>query len=142
PGPLHGVPLPVPRRSARDLALTTRALFDQAARRRAPDHHKHPFLTLTVTSNPGLTDAAEQVLKEASGGSWLLTQQGAPAHDAALRAFQSQYLTANFDQTSAATGWRASGLWAKAPYLDRSSVLAHRTQVVSGSLTALTGPVS
>ncbi|MFC9810142.1 lonely Cys domain-containing protein [Streptomyces griseoaurantiacus] len=139
---LHGRPLAMTARGARDLALSTRRFFDRAARHRPEDYQRHPFLTLAVTAHPGITDAAQQVLEEASGGSWLLAEEGAPAHDAAMRAFQSQYLTSNFDQTSTPSGWRVSGLWAKAPYLNRSAVVAHRTRLIPGSLTALTGAVS
>ncbi|MFF9458360.1 hypothetical protein [Streptomyces flaveolus] len=142
PHPVHGVPLPVPERVARDLALATPALLDQAARRHRPAHHNHPVLTLAVVPHSGLTEAVAQVVREASAGSWLMTQYGAPAHDAATNVFQSPYLTANFDQTSSPTGWRASGLWAKAAYLNRSSVIAHRTRILPHSLTAVTAPVA
>ncbi|WFB88509.1 MULTISPECIES: hypothetical protein [Streptomyces] len=142
PHPVHGVPLPVPERVARDLALATPALLDRAARRHGPAHHNHPFLTLAVVPHSGLTEAVGLVVREASAGSWLMTQHGAPAHDAATSVFQSPYLTANFDQTSSPTGWRASGLWAKAAYLNRSSVIAHRTTILPHSLTALTAPAA
>ncbi|WP_158713248.1 OTU domain-containing protein [Streptomyces sp. NRRL B-12105] len=141
PSPLHGRPLKLTTRGARDLALSTRRFFDRVGRQRPEAYQRHPFLTLAVTAHPGLTDAAQEVLEEASGNSWLLSEEGAPAHDAAMRAFQSQYLTSNFDQTSAPSGWRVSGLWAKAPYLNRSAVVAHRTRLMPGSLTALTGAV-
>ncbi|MEV0912155.1 hypothetical protein [Streptomyces hokutonensis] len=139
--PLHGVPLATTGRAARDLALAKRGLFERAGRRGREEYRRHPYLTLAVVADPALGRAAEDVLKESSGNSWMLTHQGAPVHDAALRVFQSQFLTANFDQSSAPTGWRASGLWAKAPYLDRSSVLAHRSRLRPGSLTAVTGAV-
>lgn len=139
--PLHGIPLRSTTGVARDLALSTRGLFERAARRGREEYRRHPHQTLSVTADPALAQAAEDVLKESSGNSWLLTHKGAPAHDAALRVFQSQFLTANFDQSSAPTGWRASGLWAKAPYLDRSSVLAHRSRIRPGSLVALTGAI-
>ncbi|MFJ6892396.1 hypothetical protein [Streptomyces hokutonensis] len=139
--PLHGVPLATTGRAARDLALAKRGLFERAGRRGREEYRRHPYLTLAVVADPALGRAAEDVLKESSGNSWMLTHQGAPVHDAALRVFQSQFLTANFDQSSAPTGWRASGLWAKAPYLDRSSVLAHRSRLRPGSLTAVTGAI-
>ncbi|MFK0172080.1 hypothetical protein ACIQU5_25125 [Streptomyces sp. NPDC090306] len=139
--PLHGIPLRSTTEIARDLALSTRGLFERASRRGREEYRRHPHQTLSVTADPALAQAAEDVLKESSGNSWLLTHKGAPAHDAALRVFQSQFLTANFDQSSAPTGWRASGLWAKAPYLDRSSVLAHRSRIRPGSLVALTGAI-
>ncbi|WP_262061194.1 lonely Cys domain-containing protein [Streptomyces sp. STR69] len=139
--PLHGVPLATTRRVASDLALATDDLLHRARRRGPADYQKHPHLTLTVVADPSLARAAEEVLEESSLGSWMMSQEGAPAHDSALRLFQSPYLTANFDQSSTPTGWRASGLWAKAPYLDRSSVLAHRTRLRPGTLTALTGAV-
>ncbi|SEF02853.1 hypothetical protein SAMN05216489_09742 [Streptomyces sp. 3213] len=139
--PLHGVPLASTAQAARDLALARRGLFERAGRRGREEYRRHPYLTLAVVADPALGRAAEDVLKESSGNSWMLTHQGAPVHDAALRVFQSQFLTANFDQSSAPTGWRASGLWAKAPYLDRSSVLAHRSRLRPGSLTAVTGAI-
>ncbi|MFJ9378102.1 hypothetical protein [Streptomyces sp. NPDC101455] len=139
--PLHGVPLATTGQAARDLALATRGLFERVGRRGREEYRRHPYLTLAVVADPALGRAAEDVLKESSGNSWMLTHQGAPVHDAALRVFQSQFLTANFDQSSAPTGWRASGLWAKAPYLDRSSVLAHRSRLRPGSLTAVTGAI-
>ncbi|MFE2423271.1 hypothetical protein [Streptomyces hokutonensis] len=139
--PLHGVPLATTVQAARDLALAKRGLFERAGRRGREEYRRHPYLTLAVVADPALGRAAEDVLKESSGNSWMLTHQGAPVHDAALRVFQSQFLTANFDQSSAPTGWRASGLWAKAPYLDRSSVLAHRSRLRPGSLTAVTGAI-
>ncbi|WP_427917245.1 hypothetical protein [Streptomyces sp. cg40] len=139
--PLHGVPLVSTAQAARDLALARRGLFERAGRREREEYRRHPYLTLAVVADPALGRAAEDVLKESSGNSWMLTHQGAPVHDAALRVFQSQFLTANFDQSSAPTGWRASGLWAKAPYLDRSSVLAHRSRLRPGSLTAVTGAI-
>ncbi|WP_405854208.1 hypothetical protein OG407_01550 [Streptomyces sp. NBC_01515] len=139
--PLHGVPLASTAQAARDLALATRGLFERAGRRGREEYRRHPYLTLAVVADPALGRAAEDVLKESSGNSWMLTHEGAPVHDAALRVFQSQFLTANFDQSSAPTGWRASGLWAKAPYLDRSSVLAHRSRLRPGSLTAVTGAI-
>ncbi|WP_026179042.1 hypothetical protein [Streptomyces hokutonensis] len=139
--PLHGVPLATTGQAARDLALARRGLFERAGRRGREEYRRHPYLTLAVVADPALGRAAEDVLRESSGNSWMLTHQGAPVHDAALRVFQSQFLTANFDQSSAPTGWRASGLWAKAPYLDRSSVLAHRSRLRPGSLTAVTGAI-
>ncbi|MEU9453146.1 lonely Cys domain-containing protein [Streptomyces sp. NPDC048277] len=142
PHALHSLPLPMVPRVARDLALATPALFERAAHHRPQAYQSHPFLTLAVTADPALAQAARQTLEEASHGSWLLSQEGAPSHDAALRAFQSRYLTANFDQTSSPLAWRVSGLWDKAPYLNRSSVLAHRTKIVPDSLTPLTGPVT
>ncbi|MBO4257591.1 lonely Cys domain-containing protein [Streptomyces griseorubiginosus] len=139
--PRHGAVLRATARDARDLALRTRALFRQAADHRPPELERHPHLTLAVVSHSGITKAAEEALNEASGGSWHVTQQGAPAHDSALRAFQNQYMTANFDQTSAPMGWRAFGLWAKGPYTNRTTTLAHRTRIPPETLVALTGAV-
>ncbi|MER7186311.1 hypothetical protein ABT404_43795, partial [Streptomyces hyaluromycini] len=103
---------------------------------------RHPHQTIAVVADPAITRSVEEVLGASSDGSWLLTRQGAPAHDAALRVFQSQYLTANFDQTSTAAGWRVSGLWSKKPYLDRTSVVAHRTRILPDRLVALTRGVT
>ncbi|MEU6341906.1 toxin glutamine deamidase domain-containing protein [Streptomyces sp. NPDC046977] len=97
----------------------------------------HPHLTISVTGAKQLTGAVEEVLREASGGSWLVTRKGAPVHDAAVRITESSHLRANFDQSTAEAGWRAPELWAPAPYLNRSTWLVHRTSV-SGGMTALT----
>ncbi|WUH90753.1 hypothetical protein OG900_12040 [Streptomyces sp. NBC_00433] len=127
-------------RDARHLALGTGESLADAAGRAPSPLAEHPHLTVSVRSDRQLTGAVKATLDEASGSSWLLTQTGAPAHDAAMRIFDPGHLTANFDQTSAATGWRAPGLWSTAPYLNRSAVLVHRTGIPAG-MTALTKAV-
>ncbi|MYS21054.1 hypothetical protein GA0115240_12501, partial [Streptomyces sp. DvalAA-14] len=140
-GGLHGIPLPTTARRARDLALSTPAALDQAARRPAAELDRHPYLTLSVVSHPGINKAAEEVLEKASAGSWHLTYQGAPAHDAAQRIFEPRHLTANFDQSSAPTGSRVSGLWSKGAYLSRMATLAHLVKLRHDTLRAITGAV-
>ncbi|WP_438306686.1 toxin glutamine deamidase domain-containing protein (plasmid) [Streptomyces sp. HUAS TT11] len=98
---------------------------------------QHPHETVSVIADKELSGALKDVLNEASGGSWTVMQKGAPAHDAALQLVESKNLRANFDQSSAETGWRAPELFASAPYLNRSTWLAHRTTLLSG-MTALT----
>ncbi|MFE3271089.1 hypothetical protein [Streptomyces sp. NPDC059215] len=141
PDPRHGVPETMPSADARNLALGTRDFLDHAGRIEGDEYKKHPHQTLAVTTHPELSRAAVRTLAESSGNSWMLTTPGTPVHDAALRVFQSQFLTANFDQTSTPAGWRASQLWAKAPYLDRTSVLAHRTRITPGTMKALTAAI-
>ncbi|MFJ5263828.1 hypothetical protein ACIQAC_25535 [Streptomyces sp. NPDC088387] len=124
--------------AALDLARPKHALAAGTERRPAQPYESHPHLTLNVVAHPALAQAAEDVLASASDGSWQLTLHGAPPHDAALRLFQSQYLAANFDQSSSPTGSRAFGLWAKRPFINRSSHFVHRTRITPGSLTAVT----
>ncbi|MFH8535021.1 hypothetical protein ACH4GE_42420, partial [Streptomyces tendae] len=142
PHGLRGIALALTRRASRDLALGTRALLERAARRTPAEYQRYPHQTLVVVADPTLAQATEDVLAEASHGAWQLTRKGAAPHDAALRVFQSQYLSANFDQTSAPTGYRSSSLWVKGPYLNRSSVLAHRTRILPGTMAALTRGVT
>ncbi|MFF4243526.1 hypothetical protein ACFYY2_03520 [Streptomyces sp. NPDC001822] len=136
PGPALAIPAP----TARDLVLATPEFLAGLAGRDASVLSEHPHQTVSVTAHEMLTAAAEQALEEASGGSWLVTQKGAPAHDAVARVFEGRSLTANFDQSSAPAGWRATSLWSQAPYLDRTTALAHRT-TLGEDMTAVTGAV-
>lgn len=121
--------------SSQALALATSA--PGVDRNRQP-FENHGQVTLGILGSAALVGAAEESLKSASGGSWHLTQIGAAPHDSALLSFQAPYLTANADQTLSPSGWRATELWAKGPYLNRSGVLFHR-MTVSG-LWAMTPP--
>ncbi|MEU9381312.1 hypothetical protein AB0D38_10070 [Streptomyces sp. NPDC048279] len=129
---------PMSEDRARGLALRTPDALAEAATRPRQALEAHPYMPVRVVAHPALGRAIDAVLDEASGGSWHLTQQGAPAHDAAVRPFEPQYLTANADQSLAATGWHVNGLWAKGPYLNREAVLAHRMGV--SGLRVLSAP--
>ncbi len=99
----------------------------------------HPFLTVGVVPSPALLAALGQVMASGSGGAWQLTEEGAPTREAVLRAFQAQYLTANFDQSSGPLGWTASGLMGKGPYATLWATFRHLTAV--DGIRALTGAV-
>lgn len=99
----------------------------------------HPFLTVGVAPSPALLAALGQVMDSGSGGAWQLTEEGAPTREAVLRAFQAQYLTANFDQSSGPLGWSASGLMGKGPYATLWATFRHLTAV--DGIRALTGAV-
>ncbi|WP_030191555.1 hypothetical protein [Streptomyces violaceorubidus] len=88
-----------------------------------------PFHVLGVGAYPELTEAAAAALREASQGSWHVSEPGAPAYEAALRSLLSQYLTANHDQSTSAVGHSVNGLFGAGPYLDRRGVLVHRLRV-------------
>ncbi|WP_211301846.1 lonely Cys domain-containing protein, partial [Streptomyces sparsogenes] len=97
-----------------------------------------PHQTLSVVADrtsPGIVD---RVLAKASHNKWQLTRVGAPAHDAAVRPEQPQFLTANVDQNASATGSRTTGLFGKGPYIDWLATVVHRMRVTN--LRALTRP--
>ncbi|WP_399936785.1 hypothetical protein ACGH52_00920 [Streptomyces sp. BBFR25] len=125
------------RQEALDLALGTGKALEDAAGREASALASHPHQTVSVTSGPEMTRALETTLDKATGRSWTAGRKGAPVHDAAIQLTDSKTLRANHDQASTPMGWRAPELWAAAPYLNRSTWLAHRTTVLPG-LTALT----
>ncbi|MFE1241984.1 hypothetical protein [Streptomyces tendae] len=134
------VPRPAPemtRQEALDLALGTGRALEDAAGREPSVLAAHPHQTVSVTSGPEMTRALETTLDKATGRSWTAGRKGAPVHDAAIQLTDSKTLRANHDQASTPMGWRAPELWAAAPYLNRSTWLAHRTTVLPG-LTALT----
>ncbi|MFJ4842033.1 lonely Cys domain-containing protein [Streptomyces sp. NPDC088746] len=103
------------------------------------DLQNHPFLTIDVVPSPALVAALGQTMTSGSGGAWQLTEEGAPTREAVLRAFQPQYLTANFDQSSGPLGWSASGLMGKGPYATLWATFRHLTAV--NGIQALTGSV-
>ncbi|WP_367572055.1 hypothetical protein [Streptomyces globisporus] len=103
------------------------------------DLQNHPFLTIGVMPSPALVSALGQAMAAGSGGAWQLTEEGAPTREAVLRAFQPQYLTANFDQSSGPLGWSASGLMGKGPYATLWATFRHLTAV--DGIQALTGSV-
>ncbi|MFF0515217.1 hypothetical protein [Streptomyces sp. NPDC004250] len=125
------------RQEALDLALGTGKALEDAAGREASVLASHPHQTVSVTSGPEVTRALEATLDKATGHSWTAGRKGAPVHDAAIQLTDSKTLRANHDQADTPMGWRAPELWAAAPYLNRSTWLAHRTTVLPG-LTALT----
>ncbi|MFF0683809.1 hypothetical protein ACFYVW_35225 [Streptomyces tendae] len=137
---VQDVPGTVPemtRQEALDLALGTGTALEDAAGREDSVLARHPHQTVSVTSGPEMTRALETTLDKATGRSWTAGRKGAPVHDAAIQLTDSKTLRANHDQASTPMGWRAPELWAAAPYLNRSTWLAHRTTVLPG-LTALT----
>ncbi|MFD4577761.1 hypothetical protein ACFWNK_36505 [Streptomyces sp. NPDC058417] len=89
-----------------------------------------PYQTVSVGGHRELAEAVEAVMGTASRGSWHFRVPGSPAHDATVRPFQPQYLTAAFDQTSGANGSWTGGLFGKGPYMNRIGALLHRTRVV------------
>ncbi|MFE5238788.1 MULTISPECIES: lonely Cys domain-containing protein [unclassified Streptomyces] len=103
------------------------------------DLQNHPFLTIGVVPSPALMDALGGLLDAGSGGAWQLTEEGAPTRESVLRAFQAQYLTANFDQSSGPLGWTAAGLMGKGPYATLWATFRHLTAV--SDIRALTGSV-
>ncbi|MDX2703889.1 hypothetical protein PV350_13610 [Streptomyces sp. PA03-6a] len=119
---------------ARDLALgTARALETW----RPSALLEHPHQIVAVMGGEQTANVVQQVLGKASGDSWLVTQRGAAAYDAAERNFRYESLVANFDQTSSPDGLRMTGLLSTAPYLDRWTDLVHRTTVLP-EIAALT----
>ncbi|MEW2219198.1 hypothetical protein AB0939_07755 [Streptomyces sp. NPDC006990] len=127
----------LPRSRARAL---TRATLSGADTGREPDALDGvPHHTLSVLTGAGEADLAQQVLEEAAHGAWQLTQDAAPAHDAAVRTLQPSYLTANFDQSISRAGLRTTGLFGEGPYLNRLARTVHRARVTG--LRALGGPV-
>ncbi|NBM15782.1 hypothetical protein GUY61_08970, partial [Streptomyces sp. GC420] len=99
----------------------------------------HPFVTVNVMAAPELVASADEIIQLASGGSWQLTQEGAPTRSAILRAFQPQLLTSNFDQSSGPLGWSAAGLMGKGPYGTLWATFRHVTTVTD--IRALTPSV-
>ncbi|MFF9490445.1 hypothetical protein [Streptomyces sp. NPDC014676] len=114
---------------ARDLVLMSPRFLRDVTRRTPSVLTEHPFQTVSVTADAQVRAAVEQVLSDASGGSWTLTVPGAVGHRAVTNLFDSTSLTANFDQSSAPRGWRMPSVWTQSPYLDRTTALAHRTSL-------------
>ncbi|WP_137022870.1 lonely Cys domain-containing protein, partial [Streptomyces albus] len=97
-----------------------------------------PHQTLSVVAPKQDRGVVDRVLAKASHDRWQLTREGAPAHDAAVRPGQPQYLTANADQNAGATGSRTTGLFGKGPYIDWLATVVHRMRITN--LRALTRP--
>ncbi|MFB7293139.1 alpha/beta hydrolase [Actinacidiphila glaucinigra] len=121
---------------ARDLALGTARSLETW---RPSPLLEHPHQIVAVMGGEQTANVVQQVLGKASGDSWLVTQRGAAAYDAAERNFRYESLVANFDQTSSPEGVRMTGLLSTAPYLDRWTDLVHRTTVLP-EIAALTPP--
>ncbi|MFE6554325.1 hypothetical protein ACFVHS_38950 [Streptomyces sp. NPDC057746] len=134
--PHAGAGTPKPVEVERMDPARAKALATGDVRGAGREHGPNPFgdlphYPLSVGAHGELTKAAEDVMRDASGGSWHFGEAGAPAHDAMLRPFQAQYLTADFDQASGPAGSRITGLFGKGPYLNRLGTLVHRMRVVS-----------
>ncbi|MFF0035889.1 hypothetical protein ACFYRG_06620 [Streptomyces mirabilis] len=134
--PHTGTGTPTPARverldPARAKALATGDVRGSAAEHGPNPFGDHPHYPLGVGAHAELAEAAEDVMRDASGGSWHFAETGAPAHDAMLRSFQPQYLTADSDQSSGPAGSRITGLFGKGPYLNRLGALAHRMRVTN-----------
>ncbi|WP_299531703.1 hypothetical protein [uncultured Streptomyces sp.] len=99
----------------------------------------HPFVTVSVTAAPELTVSLDRVVRDASGSTWQLTEEGAPTRSSILRVLQPQLLTSNFDQTTGPLGWSAAGLMGKGPYGSLWATFRQFTTVTE--IRALTGSV-
>ncbi|MGW0608020.1 hypothetical protein ACWD3O_29420, partial [Streptomyces sp. NPDC002640] len=141
-GPLEAVPMPRDRAFALASGDLTRPEGRAGGRgdRLFQDLQRHPFLTIGVVVPPALVDAVADVVRGASGGAWQLTEEGAPAREAVMRAFQPQFATANFDQSSGALGLGIAGLMAKPPYATLWATFRHYTAVTD--VRALTGAIA
>ncbi|MEU2284325.1 hypothetical protein ABZ614_20690 [Streptomyces sp. NPDC013178] len=133
-----GAITPMALAEARALALGTPEDLRTAAAAPRPALFSHPHQTLAVRSDRRLTAAVREVLAEAGRGSWLLTQGGTAAHDAALATFRSVGLTSRFDLSSAPSGWGVPDLLSPAPFLDRTTAFAYRTRLLTEEMTVLT----
>lgn len=88
-----------------------------------------PFHVLGVGALRELTEAATAALRDASHGSWQVSEPGAPAHRVALRPLLPPYLTGNFDQLTSAHGLPVNGLFGQGPYINRRGLLVHRVHL-------------
>ncbi|ALO99335.1 hypothetical protein SHL15_8385 [Streptomyces hygroscopicus subsp. limoneus] len=111
---------------AREIALGT----GDAGRARSP-FGDLPHTTVSVAAHRELISAAEELMREASGGSWHFAEPGALAHEALVRPFEAPYLSGQSDLSSAPAGTRITGLFGKGPYMDRLGALLHRVQVLN-----------
>ncbi|MET9888434.1 EndoU domain-containing protein [Streptomyces sp. NPDC006430] len=106
----------------------------EVAARAEPEGHvrdafgDQPYQTLSVGSPAALARAAEALMAGLSGGSWHFTRSGAAPHDAMVRFFQAQSLTAGFDQASGSAGSRLS-LFAEGFLRHRVGELVHHMRV-------------
>ncbi len=141
-GPLDAVPMPRDRAFALASGDLSRPEGRAGGRgsRLFQDLQRHPFVTVGVVVPPALVDAVAGVVRGASGGAWQLTEEGAPAREAVMRAFQPQFATAHFDQSSGALGLGISGLMAKPPYATLWATFRHYTAVTD--VQVLTGPIT
>ncbi|MFF6816198.1 hypothetical protein ACFZAG_41300 [Streptomyces sp. NPDC012403] len=130
---------PMDPERARALALATPEALEEAAGAPARLFDGHPVSTLKLRTPHELATVTEEVLTEASGGSWHATQDGTPVHDAATRSLQALALTATADQSGDPLGRRTTGLWATGPYTNREVQLGHRLTLHNAR--SLTTPV-
>ncbi|MFB7469228.1 hypothetical protein ACFCZ1_38045, partial [Streptomyces sp. NPDC056224] len=89
----------------------------------------HPYQTLSVGAHPELNRAAEELMAELSSDSWRFARTGALPHDALMRQFQPQFLTAGFDQASASAGSRLL-LRTQGGLRGQDATVVHRMRVV------------
>nr|WSX54020.1 hypothetical protein OG409_36935 [Streptomyces sp. NBC_00974] len=89
----------------------------------------HPYQTLSVGAHPELNRAAEELMAELSSDSWRFARTGALPHDALMRQFQPQFLTAGFDQASASAGSRLL-LRTQGGLRGQDATVVHRVRVV------------
>ncbi|MGW0513531.1 WXG100-like domain-containing protein [Streptomyces olivaceoviridis] len=90
-----------------------------------------PHTPLSIAAHRELIAGAEDVMREASGGSWHFAEPGALAHEALVRPFEAPYLSGQSDLSSGPSGMRIAGLYAKGPYRDRLGTLLHRVRVLN-----------
>ncbi|MET9888479.1 hypothetical protein ABZZ20_36275, partial [Streptomyces sp. NPDC006430] len=89
----------------------------------------HPYQTLSVAAHRELNRAAEELMAELSGGSWRFARTGALPHDALMRHFQPQFLTAGFDQASVSAGSRLM-LRTRGGLHGQEATAVHRMRVI------------
>ncbi|MFE9357637.1 hypothetical protein ACFYPB_26455 [Streptomyces olivaceoviridis] len=114
---------------AKEIALGT-GDAGAAGRARSP-FGDLPHTTVSVAAHRELISAVEELMREASGGSWHFAEPGALAHEALVRPFEAPYLSGQSDLSSAPAGTRITGLFGKGPYMDRLGALLHRVQVLN-----------
>ncbi|MFB7502323.1 toxin glutamine deamidase domain-containing protein, partial [Streptomyces broussonetiae] len=106
-------------------ALTTGTEFNYPAN----TFGNYPYHVLGVGAHAELIEAAAAALRDASHGSWHVSEPGAPAYESALRPLQPQYLTANFDQFTSTQGLSVNGLFGQGPYFNRRGFVVHRSHL-------------
>ncbi|MFF7580964.1 hypothetical protein ACFZBE_39335 [Streptomyces sp. NPDC008061] len=116
---------------ARSLVMGTRQQGEQSILA------KYPYQVISVAGSKELDGALRTALREASGGSWKLTTEPAPALAAALRRVEPTWLSGNFEETSSPTGLRTWGIIPTRLILPRQTLVVHRTSFAS-PLVALT----
>ncbi|CAM5361770.1 hypothetical protein [Streptomyces canarius] len=98
---------------AKEIALGT-GDAGAAGRARSP-FGDLPHTTVSVAAHRELISAAEELMREASGGSWHFAEPGALAHEALVRPFEAPYLSGQSDLSSAPGGRGSRVSSARAP---------------------------